>query len=82
MKTVKSNLQWIEDGLLLVLRFVDCIQRSAWHLYHTALLLAPRSSLLRIAHGSDLISEGTLLRGSEQWDTRRARAVRINAPPS
>lgn len=75
--TSKHALRWLEDGLLLVLRFFDCLQESAWHLYHSALPLAPKHSLLRITHSHDLTSEGTVLRGSDQWDTRRA--FRVNA---
>lgn len=72
-------MRWVEDGLLLVLRFVDCIQNSASHLYHSALLLAPKPSLLRNTHTDDLLSEGALLQGSECWDTQRAIAINVSS---
>lgn len=76
IKAVELALRWLEDGLSLVLRFVDCMRESAWHIYHTALPLSPKSSLLRIAHNHDLISEGNSLRGTDCWDA--SRAFRIN----
>lgn len=65
-------LHCLQDGLLFVLRFLHCIELSAQHLYHSGLPLAPTSSVLRNANVYDLASEGTLIRGSNHWDTRRA----------
>lgn len=72
-------MRWLEDGLLLVLRFVNCIQLSACHLYHSVLPLAPTSSLLRNAHVHDLVTEANVLRGSHHWDTQRAFRLNIEA---
>lgn len=71
----------LEDGLLFVLRFVDCVEESAQHVYHSALLLAPRSSLLRQAHARNLKSEGTLIRGCDHWDNLSALRIKTSTPP-
>lgn len=74
MKQIERNdqidlaLRWLEDGRLLVLENLECIRVSAWHLYHSVLLFAPKSSLLRIAHANDLKTEGVVLAGSEHWE--------------
>lgn len=68
---VNESLLWLEDGLLLVLRFLYCIQESAFHLYHSALPLAPKHSLLRKAHADDLKYEAAITRGTDHWETRR-----------
>lgn len=68
-------LNWLQDGFHFVLRFFPCIQESAAHLYHSALPLSPRLSLLRQKHLSDLTSEVCIIRGAEDWDLSQGRRV-------
>ena len=48
----------IADCLRFVTEFFDVISQSAPHIYHSALLLAPKSSLVRKLYGHQIYSPG------------------------
>lgn len=50
-------------------------------MYHSALPLAPKFSLLRILHANDLLCEGTVLRGTDHWETQQALRVNTRTVP-
>ncbi|KAG6830175.1 hypothetical protein H0H93_014117, partial [Arthromyces matolae] len=63
MDQVSTILTWLYDGRKLASEFCLAVQASACHLYHSALPLAPETSLLHQLHADDLLSEAKVTYG-------------------
>src|SRR5882757_985430 len=70
---VDSNplLDMTADCLRFVTQFFDVIRQSAPHVYHSALLLAPQSSVVRKLYGNQISSAARVVNGiPSSWDSR------------
>ncbi|KAG6834906.1 hypothetical protein H0H93_006522, partial [Arthromyces matolae] len=67
----KNNLlRWVYEGRQFAMQFREPVQRSASHIYHSALPLSPLESILHKSHSKALESEVKILLGrSPAWSS-------------
>src|SRR5882757_4098552 len=64
-------LDMAADCLRFVTQFFEVIRQSASHIYHSALLLAPESSVVRKLYGNQISSAARVVNGiPSSWDSR------------
>ena len=67
---VYSLLLTTTDCLRFVTEFFEVISQSAPHIYHSALLLAPKSSVVRRLYGQQICSPSRVVTGiPDSWDS-------------
>jgi WD40 repeat protein len=67
---VKTLLDTTADCLQFVTEFFEVISQSAPHIYHSALLLAPQSSIIRRLYSQQTLSVARVVTGMPaSWDS-------------
>lgn len=78
---LKSLLDTAADGLRFVTEFFEVINESVPHIYHSALPLAPASSIIRKLYSQQISSAARVVTGASiSWDSCTAIAGAASEP--